>query len=350
VIENWLNEIRDDVRINHLAIPGTHDAASFVGNTVVPALTITQQFNIPEQLNSGVRVLDMRVAHANSIGKFDILGLGGENIFMCHGQVVFSDTLRRELELIGKWLDENPSEFVAMIFQQQGLKFDIWSPMSPSGQRSTNMIAKVISDAFPEDRRFGPGDNANAWPTVGDLRGKVMVFSRLLHPVPGTYDLSAWNQPGQDMKSAVYDITAGGLKVAVQDQFEKVTNCDLRDFVQKNPLTWREGMNTMVGKVNAAKFLLFEGLNGEHDNENTLKINHLSHSLKSGTYLQPYQVGHDLNVRLRASLENPNKRYRGFVMIDDADDQTCRSIVDSNLCFRKDTRPKRLWPFPIPGK
>ena len=58
--KNWLSRIVQDTRINVLAILGTHDAASYSGASIAP-LTITQQLDITEQLDAGVRVLDMCV-------------------------------------------------------------------------------------------------------------------------------------------------------------------------------------------------------------------------------------------------------------------------------------------------
>src|SRR4051812_7511306 len=112
---NWLSKIKQDTRVNVLAIPGTHDAASIVGASMVPVLTITQQLDIPGQLNAGVRVLDMRVAHSATYKWF-----GKEDIYMCHGRIVFDLKLSEALASVKEWLSENDTEFVAMIFQQQG--------------------------------------------------------------------------------------------------------------------------------------------------------------------------------------------------------------------------------------
>src|SRR6516225_5107294 len=124
--KDWLSRIAQHTRINVLAIPGTHDAASVSGVRSTP-FTITQQIDIKQQLDAGVRVLDMRVAHvaAHTTG-----GWGGgyitkkvevpEDVYMCHGQIVFNTKLSEALASIKAWLSENPSEFVAMIFQQQG--------------------------------------------------------------------------------------------------------------------------------------------------------------------------------------------------------------------------------------
>src|SRR5262245_7405595 len=122
---DWLSQISQDTRINVLAVPGTHDAASIIGADWTP-LTITQRLDITEQLDAGVRVLDMRVAHVvvtqdpGGWNPFRKMVVVGENIHMCHGPRIFATKLPEALASIKEWLGENSSEFVAMIFQQQG--------------------------------------------------------------------------------------------------------------------------------------------------------------------------------------------------------------------------------------
>jgi len=329
--KDWLGKIKSDTRINVLAVPGTHDAASISGASSTP-LTITQRLDITAQLNAGVRVLDMRVAHvAGSTGKgyFWNGPAVAENIFMCHGPIVFATKLSEALASIKDWLGKNDTEFVAMIFQQQGTK----PTDATEKRRVVGLIKKTITDAFGDEWLFGVSQCNNNWPTVGEVRKKVLVFSRLDDAFPGAFDLSAWNTASLDaMVSACYDVPETGLKVAIQDRYTKVTNTDFTKHLNK-------GWFNDIPEINKAKLILADKLNAQYNDDPTLKINHLSHSLKSPTYPQPYMLGTDLNTRLKASiLENKDKRYRGFVMIDDAEESVCSSIIDSNLIFRIDSR------------
>lgn len=332
--KNWLSRINERTRINCLAIPGTHDAASYsgapmsTGKSMAP-LTITQQIDITQQLNAGVRVLDMRVAHveAHSTGgwirtKTDVPA----EVYMCHGPIVFNTKLSEALASIKRWLGNHPSEFVAMIFQQQGTKPDLSSdPLGKEKRRIVQIIKKIITDAFPGDWMYRPANGTNDWPTVGELGKKVMVFSRLEDDFPGAFDLQAW---GDNLISKQYDIPKTNLKVAIQDRYKEVTNTDFtKEFNTKN---W---MSNDVREVNKAKWILFDKLRSQYNDDPTLKINHLSHSCKAVTWNQPWKIGADINQRLKTSLENESKRYRGFVMIDDANAAICKSIIDSNVIF-----------------
>jgi len=328
---DWLGKIRPGTQINFLAIPGTHDAASFTGVSNVPVLTITQQLNISDQLEAGVRVLDMRVAHWwRDAGR--IFSAVPEDIYMCHGKVVFSIKLSEQLEIVKQFLSDNPTEFVAMIFQQQGSI----SANATERKRVTDLIAKKITDVFSHEWIYRPKAGATMWPTVKQLQKKVMLFSRLEDPVSGAFDLTAWNTTSlDDIINARFPIAETGLTVAVQDRYTKVTNTDYTDFLDTS---W---FDREVDDVNHAKFILFDRLRSQFNEPYTLKINHLSHSLKDPVYTQPYMLGTDLNERLIDSITNDDARYRGFVMIDDAEAPVCQSIINSNLIYRNDCRPKK---------
>jgi hypothetical protein len=329
--KDWLSRIAPDTRINVLAVPGTHDAASISGASLMP-LTITQRVSITAQLDAGVRVLDMRVAHvatSSSGGWIRTKVVTPEDIYMCHGPIVFNTRLSEALAGIKTWLSTNNTEFVALIFQQQGsIPAD-----ATEKRRVIGLIKKAISDAFSEEWILGPAACGTDWPAVGQAKKKVLLFSRLEDTVANAFDLRAWNTASlTDMVSARFDVPDTSLKVAIQDRYTQVTNTDFTDHLNK-------GYFNDVDAINKAKFILFEKMHSKHNDRHTLKINHLSHSLKSPTYPQPYMLGTDINKRLKASiLDNKNKRYRGFVMIDDAEESVCKSIIDSNVIFQTDSR------------
>lgn len=330
--KDWLSRIAPDTRVNVLAVPGTHDAASVSGASSMP-MTITQRVDITQQLDAGVRVLDMRVAHvatSTSGGWIRTKTVTPEDIYMCHGPIVFNTRLSEALASVKAWLVKNDTEFVALIFQQQGSK----PALADEKRRVIGLITTAITNAFGGDWILGPAQCKTDWPTVGQLKKKVMVFSRLEDTVPNAFDLSAWNTASlAEMVSSQYNIEGTSLKVAIQDRYTKVTNTDFTDHLNQGYVF------NDIDDINKAKFILFEKMHSRFNGRDTLKINHLSHSLKSPTYSQPYMLGTDINKRLRASiLENKNRRYRGFVMIDDAEAAVCKSIIDSNVIFQTDSR------------
>src|SRR5690606_33471470 len=108
-------------RINELAIPVTHDSAAWTKHSSLPSSTPgtwAQRMSITEQLNLGVRVLDLRVGYASTTYTLGLTSFVG----MFHGPVYLDVTLETVLESISSWLESHQSEFVILVFQQQGKK------------------------------------------------------------------------------------------------------------------------------------------------------------------------------------------------------------------------------------
>ena len=55
---NWMSVLPDSVRLSELSLPGTHETMSLFGTDSVKNQTMT----LPLQLESGIRVLDIRCA------------------------------------------------------------------------------------------------------------------------------------------------------------------------------------------------------------------------------------------------------------------------------------------------
>lgn len=72
----WMQDLDDNTNVSNLSIPGTHDSATYaVPCNGFPKLSQCQVMNINEQLNCGIRYLDIRIRQ-----------IDGE-VIMCHGIV-----------------------------------------------------------------------------------------------------------------------------------------------------------------------------------------------------------------------------------------------------------------------
>ncbi|OUM57080.1 Non-catalytic module family DOC2, partial [Piromyces sp. E2] len=58
---NWMNYVDDNLKINQVIIPGTHDSGTCNVNIFEAEWTRTQSLNIKEQLENGIRYLDIRL-------------------------------------------------------------------------------------------------------------------------------------------------------------------------------------------------------------------------------------------------------------------------------------------------
>lgn len=57
---SWMRDIPDDARVTTLNIPGTHDSCATGGPL---GFGKTQNLDLTDQLNAGIRFLDIRLAH-----------------------------------------------------------------------------------------------------------------------------------------------------------------------------------------------------------------------------------------------------------------------------------------------
>ena len=152
--ENWMSEIRDDAKLSQLFIPGSHDAATGELLISVPHLA-TQSIGYTNQLRSGVRYFDLRLA----IGAMTIIS-DSYPPEMHHGIFPLRHDFKEPVNDTIKFLRKNPSETV--IFQ---LKWDF-------GECLPN-LQKVLKD---NSNWFYTGTDI---PTLGEVRGKIVIVSRI---------------------------------------------------------------------------------------------------------------------------------------------------------------------------
>ena len=154
-LNNWMQDIEDNRLVCKMSIPGTHDTGAYTGNAWVK----TQDKNIEQQLNSGIRFFDIRLVHQNGVLK------------LCHGSHIFDTTFVGDvLKTTAEFLKEHPSETVIMTIKRDhdldkdgGAKYRGALQKALEGDRAlTPYMVKSFRSDF----------------TLGDLRGKMLIISR----------------------------------------------------------------------------------------------------------------------------------------------------------------------------
>lgn len=158
----WMSSIKDSTVLSDISIIGTHDSMT----DGVPQITgagyvKTQEWNLMDQLNHGVRFFDFRVVAD---------GRCSEAMFY-HGSQKVSDTnLVEAVSLMARWLSDHPAEVLIVRVRSEA---DL-----PDYIDTTEYIAEVrrrVSRAF-----FQPGvslyTNASANPTLGEVRGMIVTL------------------------------------------------------------------------------------------------------------------------------------------------------------------------------
>lgn len=99
----WMAGIDDDRTVRSLSLPGTHGSAAVHGGHI----TANQTLSVTQQLNGGVRVLDLRLRHI-------------DNVFALHHGPVFQQKFFGDaLDEIQAFLKANPSETVFMRVKEE---------------------------------------------------------------------------------------------------------------------------------------------------------------------------------------------------------------------------------------
>lgn len=180
---NWMSKLDDNLHMNQLSLPGTHDTMAFYGGDIAQC----QSVSLRGQLNSGIRVLDIRCRHI-------------ADIFAIHHGVVFQKVYFGEvLDIVTAFLRDNPSETIYMRIQEEY-----------KSENVTRTFEETFKCAYwdPRPNLFWKPINDN--PTLKETRGKVVVLQNFT--ATGSYGIK-WDS----------------CHFNIQDKYELKTNWDLYD-------------------------------------------------------------------------------------------------------------------------
>ncbi|OLN81113.1 1-phosphatidylinositol phosphodiesterase 2 [Colletotrichum chlorophyti] len=197
----WMHELRDEYPLPLLSIPGTHNSPTC--HTALPSVRC-QAVGVREQLDNGVRFLDIRVS-ANQDND-DLALVHSVFPISLTGNKYFADMLSD----IYEYLDANPSETVLMSVKREG-----------TGKGSDGQLSQYLRDRYV-------GRDAHRWfvepriPNLGDCRGRIVLIRRfgLDESLHGEHDGKGWGIDAQQWPDNCEDGTVGGGLIRVQDFYE----------------------------------------------------------------------------------------------------------------------------------
>ncbi|HTB05354.1 MAG TPA: phosphatidylinositol-specific phospholipase C domain-containing protein [Bacteroidia bacterium] len=161
---NWLIDIADSVSIGDINLPGSHDAAAINPKGSTPYACHSN--TIPEQLESGIRLLDIRLKVKGDSPNYTFA--------TCHGDVFGGTWGFNEYQSFTSVLDEckdfltrHPSEFIVMT-----LKIDDWN----KSDDKENVYSALLS----EISKYPIYNTADSnLPMLGNVRGKIYLINRI---------------------------------------------------------------------------------------------------------------------------------------------------------------------------
>jgi 1-phosphatidylinositol phosphodiesterase len=162
---NWMSGIAGTTRLSQLSIPGSHDSGA--RKEYWPGTSKCQDASLAEQLNLGLRFLDMRCRHIN-------------DVFAIHHGSVFQDMYFGEaLNQVIDFLNANPGECVMMSVKEE---------------YSSETITRSFEATFDSYVANNPGKWALATsiPTLESVRGKIVLVRRFGSVVAKGIDATNW--------------------------------------------------------------------------------------------------------------------------------------------------------------
>jgi uncharacterized repeat protein (TIGR01451 family) len=180
--EDWMAGLSGSEPLNQVSIPGTHDTATYAAPTTgTSSIGRTQDMAIGDQLNAGIRSLDIRVGRRDSGSCSSSSG----QVWMFHGTAAGGlclDNLSVLMPALTGFLEQHPTEFLVLRLGDSGTPNGSWQLPGDACQTISNGNAPTWTDSNgtthngqPYTSFFYQGGTVN--PTVQDLRGKIYLIN-----------------------------------------------------------------------------------------------------------------------------------------------------------------------------
>lgn len=173
---SWMADLPDNMFVAHVSIPGAHDFATGEDNWVTsvadgPASSTTQAVSMREQMDRGIRGIDLRP------------GLYSNTLYCNHGLAQTEKTLSAAVADMVYFLQQHPSEFFIVHFfrgniyrsgEAPSMSGLIGASDSSSDQANYNALMKQLFET--QYGQYVVEFNPNL--TVEQARGKMVLFLR----------------------------------------------------------------------------------------------------------------------------------------------------------------------------
>lgn len=276
-LDSWMTSLSDDISLARLSIPGTHDAGARV--EPIGGTAKCQNLTIAEQLNAGVRFLDIRCRHI------------GDAFAIHHGSIYQNLNFQDVINACNTFLNSHPGETIMMCVKEEYNATD------------NTRSFEATFDSYT-------AQNPSRWylsasvPTLGQVRGKIVLVRRFgATGVPkGINASSGWSD------NTTFSISNADANLRVQDQY----------VVPDNNAKWN-GISALLSEAAASS-------------NNTLYLNFAS-GYKSLIFGIPSitTVSNNINPRITTYFTTNTQGHYGTLLMDFADAAKAQLIVNTNF-------------------
>ncbi|MCI8490427.1 MAG: phosphatidylinositol-specific phospholipase C domain-containing protein [Lachnospiraceae bacterium] len=317
---DWMANLDDNTKLSAINLPGTHDSATQYVSFSSSAQC--QNISIEEQLNSGIRFLDLR------LGKKKKLFQDEGTLKLVHGKVAdcYEDSGNKTVLMLDKvlqkcydFLDAHSTETIVVSMKMDDGSFD----------KDVDFANRIYEKYITDDvKKYWFLQNGN--PTLSQVRGKIVLVRRYYNTTTDNdYDGNGirifWGDQGG---STVADTPWAGpanvtrygwVQYCVQDRYE-YSDTNKWTAIEKGLESPPHTTNQKVGEINITPdttyFLNFMSVaNGSPSSSaNTINNQFLAYN----------------NGRLEYG-----KNY-GWIIMDFATKELARHVFETNIYIKKD--------------
>jgi 1-phosphatidylinositol phosphodiesterase len=299
---NWMSRIDGNTLLSEVNIPGTHDSGTMHNDSPNDEAKCQDMMPI-DQLNAGVRILDLRLHFHHAVESKNDAFLIKHGIAQCFtdSSHLHNLTLDNVLDDCINFLNANPTETVILIVKQNS-----------DSHETTNFTKLMESSRYLDNSKYRNrihlGDTI---PQLGSVRGGIVwvrrygVYDTHGHEISAVQGINLQNWDQQD--SYFTYGTIDGITVKIQDNY----NVRTRDWENK----WHQITNTA---------------NDSKANRSYMVIN-LTSADGGPTSIQPEpkEMAAKINPNLTASFFSHGEHF-GWVPMDFVTNTMAQNVYRSN--------------------
>ena len=206
---DWMKNLDSSLTLSRISMPGTHNTMARHGTDIAKC----QSLNLGEQMNSGIRVLDIRCRHKDN------------RFYIYHGRSDQKANFNDVLKQVDSFLKHHHSETILMRVKEENDP----TRNSRSFAGTFNWYAEQYPDLF---WKYNRNDN----PQLSQIRGKVVLLQNFKSDPPVGIDWGSNTLKIQD----IYEMKNHWKLYEKWDtikRFLNVTNSGVRDYVYINFLS-----------------------------------------------------------------------------------------------------------------